>query len=532
MTSVKDGASSTLAGRTLGNALWNIVPFFWVFLLGLAVVPVVIAHIGVGHFGLYGIFAVLLTPLGLANLGFGEATVKFVAERVHKGDLESAAQYVRTTLWMNLMVGLSGALVFGLAAPGAILFFFRIQQADTEVVRQCCILVALGWIFNQVAGVFMGVTVAFQDYRRMALIQVLVSTITGGLSILLVVLGLGLRGYTFANVFGAFAAMTAWYVSSRQRFGRISLKPKLDRVIWRQSFNFGGWQTLAQLGSLLANQSEKFLLGLFLNPASLGLFNIALSLEQRAYQVVFKLSEVLFPMFSALSGEQPTAKADRLMRVSWLLTTLAVSVLIPLVPLAEPLLTLWINETVADAAAPILQLLVIAGTLGCATNAACFFLMGNARTGALAFLAFVTGLTTVAAALILLPIYGLRAAAVPDIAAMFVQQIVLGSYLLRRIFGPVLPVWRILASLYSPMIVGLAVCLGVAWSGMLRGVDTWFGFAVSYVSLVVISGGSVLLVDMFWPDRRQHWNDLGTVAAWGWARLGAFSRYRSLSCVE
>jgi O-antigen/teichoic acid export membrane protein len=514
----------------MGNALWNIVPFFWLFLLGLVVIPVVVAHIGIEHYGLYGIIAVLLTPLGLANLGFGEATIKYVAEQVHNGDLESAAQYVRTTLWMNLVVGLSGAVVFWMVAWWMVLQLFHVRQADAELVRQCCVLVGFGWIFNQVAGVFMGIPVAFQDFRRVALIQVIVATITGGLSILFVVSGLGLRGYTLANVLGSFAAMAGWYISSREHFGSIPLRPKLYRRIWRQCFHFGGWQTLAQLGSLLANQSEKFLLGIFLNPASLGLFNIALGLEQKAYQVVFKLSEVLFPMFSALSGEQPAEKAGRLMRVSWLLTALAVSVLIPLVPLATPLLSLWINATVAKEAAPILQLLSVAGALGCATNAAYFFLMGNGKTGAIALVTFLTGFTTVTAALILLPAFGLQAAAIPDIAAMLVQQIALGCYLLRRTFGQLLPVWRILTSLYLPIVVGLAFCMGVAWSGVMHRVDTWSWLVGGYILLVVISGGCILLGDVFWPDRQQHWDDIRRVAAW--ARFGIVNCSRGLLCVE
>jgi len=525
-------AGPTPAGRALGNALWNIVPFFWVFLLGLVVIPVVISHIGVEHYGLYGLFAVLLTPLGLANLGFGEATIKYVAECVHNGDLELAARYVRTTLWMNFVVGIVGASIFWLFASWVILRFFHIREVDAELVRHCCVLVGFGWVFNQVAAVFMGIPVAFQNFRPMALIQVLVATITSTLSILFVVIGLGLWGYTLANVFGSFCAMTCWYLGGRRFFGKIPLMPKLYWQIWKQSFHFGGWQMLAQLGSLLANQAEKFLLGLFLNPASLGLFNLALSFEQKAYLVVFKLSEVLFPMFSALSSEKPVEKADRLMRVSWLLTTLAVSVLIPLVPLAKPLLSLWINVAVAREAAPILQLLVVAGTLGSATNAVYFFLLGNGRTGAIALLAFLSGFTTVVAAAILLPVFGLRAAAIPDIAAMLVQQIVLGCYLLRQTFGQVLPIWRILTSLYLPIMVGLTLCMGVAWIGVVQGVDTWVWLVVGYILLAVLSGGCILIADAMWPDRRRHLDDIGRLASWGRVRFAAFSRIRVFSCVE
>ena len=64
---------------------------------------------------------------------------------------------------------------------------------------------------------------------------------------------------------------------------------------------------------------------LFSDAKLLGYLNTATTIEGRIYAVVFRMSEVLFPLFSQLGSESLAQKADKLMRSSWLLTTLAVA---------------------------------------------------------------------------------------------------------------------------------------------------------------------------------------------------------------
>ena len=504
-----------LAERTVGNALWNIVPFAWSFVLGLMVLPLVINRIGLDHFGIFGIFGVMLAPLNLANLGFGEATIKYVAQHAHAGDLETAAKYVRTTLWMNLLVGSLGGLVLWLAGPSLVFRFFKIAESEHALVRQCLWFVALGWGFTQIAAVFIGIPAAFQQFKQVAMVQALSATVTAVLSVSAVLSGGGLLGYTMANVGAGGVAAAAWYACSRRVFGKISLRPKLFREVWRTSFHFGGWQAVAQIGGLLASQSERFLLGAFLTPTALGLYNAAFNLETRAYLVVFRMSEVLFPMFSATSAETLEQKSNKLMRASWLLTTLSVMVLIPLVPLAEPLLSLWINPETGRQAGLVLRFLAITGTIGCATNASYFFLLANGRTAWIALLAIVTGLTTLGVSACLLPRYGLKAAACAGVAAMVVQQMVLGFFMLRKIFRSHLSVWNLVYSLHVPVLIGLGVTFPFWYLGAENLVTNWAGLIVGYAAISAVCGGVILLVNLLAPNGPQHFADLRRIAAWG-----------------
>jgi len=507
-------ARHQLGERTIGNALWNIVPFVWSFALGLVVVPVVVNGIGLERFGLYGAFAVLFSPLNLANLGFGEATIKYVAHYRHAGDMETAAQFVRTTLWMNCWVGLIGGALLWWWGPALTFRFFHVPAADRLLVQNCFVLVGLGWFLNQIAAVFIGIPAALQNFRVVAMAQGLVATITAVLSIGIVVQGGGLLGYILANTLGSLAAVVIWYIYSQRLFGRVNLTPRLYPAIWKRSFHFGGWQALAQVGALLATQSERFLLGYFLNPAALGLYNVALSLEQKAYFVAFKMSEVLFPLFSALSADTQLQKANQLLRASWLLTTLGVMVLAPLLPLAQPLLAVWINPEVGQRAGVVLQTLAIAGMIGCAVNGSYFFLLGNGRTAWIAALSLLTGTVTITVSLWVLPIYGLKAAAVSTLAAMMAQQAVVGFCLLKKVLGRSVSSRSIFLSLYLPIVVGLTIGLGIQLLLRADWISNWGWLILSYLAIAGMCGLGILLANHFSPNSRQHSEDVRRIVEW------------------
>ena len=330
----------TVGGRSAANALWNVLPLAWAAVLGLVTIPVVVRHIGVDHFGLFGLFALLLAPLSLANLGFGDATIKFVAEHAHTGDYHTCGLFVRTTLLLNLAMGVVCGGSIATIGPFLATRMFHIPIADRQLVDDCLVLVGMTWAIYQISGVFMGVPPAMQAFRLVAVIQVVNSSVLAAASIGAVRAGFGLYGYTAANLFAAAFGLVVWYIASRRLIPGESFVPRLDTMAWKKSLGFGLWRTTAQLGGLAANQGERFLLGAFLSPQALGFYNLAASLQQRVYMVAFKMSEVLFPLFSTIQSESKERQFSLLLRATWLVTTLAVCGLAPLAGLAEPLMTL------------------------------------------------------------------------------------------------------------------------------------------------------------------------------------------------
>lgn len=489
-----------LGARTAGNALWNVLPLIWAAGLGLVTIPIVVKHIGVDHFGLFGLFSLLLAPLSLANLGFGDATIKFVAEHAHIGDYRTCGLFIRTTLFLNLIIAIGCGGAIALAGPFLAGKVFHIPVGDRQLVNDCLVLVGLTWAVNQISAVFLAVPPALQAFRLVAVIQIVNSGILAAASIGAVCFGFGLYGYTAANLVSAIFCLGLWYGVSRRLIPRESFFPRLDAMAWRKSLGFGLWRTTAQLGGLASNQGERFILGACLTPQALGFYNLAASLEQRIYIVAYKMSEVLFPLFSTIQSESKERQFSLLLRATWLATTLAVCGLAPLAGLAGPLMTAWINVEAGQQAKLVLQLLSVAGILGCATNASSFFLLGTGRTKWSAVLGIATGATTVAVAALVLPHYGLRGAAVAAVSSMLVQQAILGLYMIPRVFGKAFSAGPFLVSFYAPVIIGLTEAFVIARIPFFHGLSLVFLLGI-YPVLSGICG--LIIIASHWRRSSQ-----------------------------
>jgi O-antigen/teichoic acid export membrane protein len=501
--------NQTLAVKTVKNALWHISGFFVTTVLGLVVTSLVVNRIGIASFGLFGLIAAVLAPLSLANLGFGEATVKYVSQYVHEGDFNKAEQYISTTFFMNLLVGLGGAIVIAVFGRFVFTAFFHIEANYMATVKVCLYLVAAGWFFNQASAVLIGIPAAFQKYHFVAAGNMIIMLSNSILILLFVLGGGGLIGYTGATVAGSFINFFYWYVIAKRIFPTAKIRPAFHREVWRSSFHFGGWQAISQLGGIMAGQADKYLLGAFLTPAAVGIYNVSLTVQQRAYSSIFTMSEVLFPAFSSLSNESLELKADALMKASWMLTVVAVCVISPLIPLAHDLITLWINSDVAREGGLVLQTLAVAGTLGSATNATYFFLLGTGRTRTITLLAIITGVVTVIVSASVLPLFGLRAAGWSSIAAMFAQMAFV-LIVLRNVFGTVLSWSTIVTSLHAPILVGLLIALLIARTGH-SVITTWPGLILAYVMLASLMLIATMAVNSLLPHGRERYNYIKTL---------------------
>ncbi len=506
-----------LGRRTAGNAVLNLLPFGLGFLLNLVVVAFVVRRIGVADFGLFGLFSTLLTPLTLANLGFGEATVKYVAEHTHHGDFVGAARYVRTTLALNLAVGVVGALLLVLAGPPLAVWLFHVPPEGRAGAATVLRWLALAWLGNQTGAVFLAVGPAMQRYRLVAMGQALSFTLGASATIGLVAAGYGLVGYAAGTAIGSLIAALIWFGIARYLLPGEHLAPGIDRAAWRDSIGFGSWQALAQLGGMVSAQSEKLLLGFLVGPAAAGLYQIAQVLAQRIYSSVFKMSEVLFPLFSTMTRDSRERQAEVLLRTSWLLTTLSVAVLVPLVPLAAPVLQVWIGGTVATEGATILRLLAIAGVLGCATNASFFMLLGMGNTRWTAGLALATGTVTVGVAALAIPILGVAGAGVAAIAAMLVQQGLLAFHMLPQVLGPALRGRDLFVSFHLPVVLGLGV--GFAWLYLAPSARGFLPVAGSYVSVAILSFLASFGAGALMPGGAARARDITTVLALPFRRV-------------
>jgi O-antigen/teichoic acid export membrane protein len=271
--------------------------------------------------------------------------------------------------------------------------------------------------------------------------------------------------------------------------------PALHRSSLVTLLHTGKWQVVAQGGGLVAGQADRYLLGAFLQPQSVGYYLIAQRLEEAVYIGVLKIGEILFPFFSSLKGEGDERVGDLFFRAAWVLNVLAVGVLGALIPVAGSVLQLWTDPQVAAEGQRVLIVLAVAGILGSGTNVFAFYLLANGRTGTNAVISLVTAVFTVGTSATALPYFGWPAAGWSSCAGALAQMVVV-TVLLRRSFH--LPdIWsRVGHFVLLPIGAGLACA--VLLRILMRGYDLgqsavwwqvagWYGLSAGTILVVVVA---------------------------------------------
>ena len=371
--------------------------------------------------------------------------------------------------------------LFSIAGPALAHRAFHLSGELSSDLFAAFSVGALGWLCQCVAGVFLALFTARQDYARLAAINI-ASTVVSTLSMLVLIPKWPLASTFLACQTAGFAAsLFLSMVLSRLFMAEWIALPAPHSGSIARLLRIGKWQAVAQGGGLIAGQSDRYLLGAFLQPQNVGYYSIAQRLEEAVYIGVLKIGEILFPFFSSLQGEGDERVGDLFFRASWVLNVVAVSLLGALIPVAGSLLHLWTGAEVAAEGQRVLIVLALAGILGSGTNVFTFYLLAKGRTGTNAVISLVTALLTLVTSAVALPSIGWPAAGWSSCAGALTQMIVM-TLLVQRSFK--LPdIWlRIWHFVLMPLGAGIAGAV------LLRLLITSYGFGDSFAWWYVVGG--------------------------------------------
>ncbi len=490
------------------NALWNVSTVTASMLCGLVVTGVAVRELGLEEYGYFGILTIILAPLAMGGLGFTEGLPKFIAEYVASGNTAAAQKHVQMGFFMALLVGSVGAVLMSVLAPTVLQRVFSVPVSNIESLRIAIYLMSVSWVIQQFASVYLALAAGLQAYKEVAIANFISVVGSSLIQLFLLFQGYGLQGFVAGLVIGNLVGLIWLGLRIAGVVNWVVVMPKFDRFAWQKALHFGGWQTIGQVGGILANQGERFLLGVYLSPALLGIYTSVIKLEQAAYLVTYKLSEVLFPFFSKQNANENDQDSLVCLRAAWLTTLLGVSILVPLIPFGKPLLVLWLGADVANQSGLLLVFFVIAGMLGCATNSTYFFMLAHGKTRFTAGLSMATGATTVVFALIFLPRFGFASAAWAGLVAMVVQALIL-AWALNSYFKGGVNYVKILIWVYSPVLVGLIFSAIISLfhiqpTNIISLLIYYFSFGLI---IVVIN----IIISCLLPDGHIRWRDISRI---------------------
>jgi O-antigen/teichoic acid export membrane protein len=291
----------------------------------------------------FGVYALALAVGALvvlpADFGVSTSAGRFIAE--HRGDRSTVAGIVSDSLSLKLVASTaaSGAL-FGLA----------------PVIASGYGVSALTWPLRAIAIAIFGQSVmllfaaAFAAQGKVALnLRVVLSesAVETGASIAFVALGAGVTGAAFGRALGYGVGAAAAFLVAASTLGRSAVVPwSPSREGLRRIARYAGALVVVDIAFAVFQQIDVILIGAFLTPVSVGLFQAPMRLAVVIHYPGYALASGVAPRLAEHPDEAPNVAA--FVRALRYVVLIQAFLLAPLLVWADPLTELLLGKGFAD----------------------------------------------------------------------------------------------------------------------------------------------------------------------------------------
>jgi O-antigen/teichoic acid export membrane protein len=254
--------------------------------------------LGAEALGVYALGMTIIGLLGIFNaFGLPQAAVLFVAAYSATGKVESLRKFLGRGISLLLISNLLFCAVLLLVGP-----WIAVRVYHTAALSKYIGLFALIMLLGTLTTFLGQVLAGYKDVTRRTVITNFIGTpLTMALSVALIVIGFGLRGYILAQVLSAVGVLLLLTVSvlkltpPGQSFVVAISSPLEKEVISFSALAFG----VTLLGFFMA-QSDQILIGVYLNARDLGIYAVAMALVAFVPIVLQSVNQIFSPTIAEL----------------------------------------------------------------------------------------------------------------------------------------------------------------------------------------------------------------------------------------
>ena len=403
-----DGTLVTVA-RNLST---RYLVLFVELLIGLVMLPFNLAHLGAEQYGLWILVGSATLHFSLLDLGYGGATVKFIAQyRAHR-NARALNEIASTVFFVFAAVGL---LAY---AAAALLAFnldhlFRIRPDQAETGKWLMLIVAAHVALNFPFSVFGGITSGFQRYDVNNVVSMTVSIIVAIVNVTVLEAGFGLVTLVAATTTVRIVGYFIYTRNAYRVFPELRIRPSLFcRRRLREVTGFSVYSAVIDWAYKLNYQLDGLIIGAFIGSAAVSVWAIAERVIHGTQRLTNQLNGVLFPV---IVDRDQRARREQLQQIFLQGTRLSLVMVLPiaaaLVLLAEPLVRAWVGPAMLGAV-PVIQILAVNVAIRVGNASGTSLLKGAGKHKKLAVVNLLTGVANVILSTLLIGPFGLTGVAI------------------------------------------------------------------------------------------------------------------------
>jgi O-antigen/teichoic acid export membrane protein len=327
--------------------------------LGLIVLPFNLRYLGASEYGLLVLVASITTYFSVLELGYGSATVKYVAEYRAKRDADALNQIVSTTFF--LFAGL-GLLSYAVAIGVALLLphIFSLTPAQVHTGRIVLLIIAGNVAIHFAFSVFGAVVNGFERNYRNASYGIVseAAAALGNLSVLL--LGGGLVHVVAVTTVIRMTPYWFYRRNAHQVFPELRIRwASVQRERLRELTGFSAYLAVMDWSARLTYAFDAIILGALLNTGAVAVYSVGQKMSDGLSRLTQQLHTVLFPALvhrSVMSSID--AQRQLMVRAARLQLAVAIALCGSVAATAPSLIRAWVGPGF-ETSVPIAQLLAV-----------------------------------------------------------------------------------------------------------------------------------------------------------------------------
>src|SRR6266849_5894746 len=302
--------------KSASNAWYSVADYLAQPALLLAVTPLLVRRLGLDQYGIWMLATALTGSFSALNLGFGDATVKYVATYRGRNDLHGMIRLVRAAITINTLLGALVAILMLFVAPALVRHVFKIVPGQHTLAVQAIQLAGGVLFFKSLESVFACILRAHEQYGASARLSVFIKAVTVTFSIAVAVFGYGVVAIMLVTLVTAAVGAVLQAMAALRLVPGLSILPTLDRGAWREIGGFGLYTWMQSVAGMIFTQGDRLLIGGFMGTTAVAYYTICVQVAQPVHGLAASAFNFLFPHLSARHSAGDTQGVRRVFRLA------------------------------------------------------------------------------------------------------------------------------------------------------------------------------------------------------------------------
>jgi O-antigen/teichoic acid export membrane protein len=424
--------------RGFANAVYGVADYIAQPIAMLLAAPFLLHRLGLAQYGIWILSSAAVSSGGLVSSGFGDASIKYIAECRGRNDLQRARQIVGSMMTINLALSSIFAIILWAAAPYVARHTVRVDLGlQTECLRSlrigCLLLVA-----KSTESVIISTLRAFETYGPTVRISIYSRALIVISAVTLAWANRDVVWIMLATLVITVGSIMVQGICLRSKIGDFSLVPSWHKETVSTIAAFGSFSWLQAAASVAFSQVDRLLIGLFLGTPAVAYYGLCVQAAQPIHGLVASGMHFLFPHLSVRQARTPVTELKHTVVAALRINAVLVAALsLPLLIFSKRILTIWIGSAFAHQAWVTLPIIAFGFALVGMNVTAHYTLLAIGEVRIVTYLNLLAGGLMLLAMIIAIPKWGVQGAAVA-----------------RLIFGPItcLMYYRLYKIMWRPVL--------------------------------------------------------------------------------